>query len=338
MFYTIYKITNLVNDKIYIGAHGTDDLNDNYMGSGKIIYKAKKKYGINSFVKEIMFIFDNASEMFEKEREIVNDEFVKRKDNYNMKPGGTGNAPGYHSYYNNITETYEIAHKEDPRISSGILQNMTIGKTTVIKNGEYFSIDINEFKDDKNIFGVCKNKIPVFLKNSDECIQIDIEEYRNNKHLYTPSINKNGVVNVLDADGISRRVTKEEYQLDKSLTHVSKNIVTAKNTITGETVSISKEEFDSSEIYVGVTKGQYFSQYYYQIFNNDGILLYDNIYKLGKFVKDKNLPSVLIKSQMKNGEPIYQKLGSNESRLRDKNMLQYVGWYCIKLKKENSDN
>lgn len=63
-------------------------------------------------------------------------------------------------------------------------------------------------------------------------------------------------------------------------------------------------------------------------------MIYDNIDNLGVFIKDKNLPSVLVKSQMKNGEPIYQKLGSNESRLRVNNMLQYVGWYCIKLKKE----
>lgn len=337
MFYTIYKITNLVNDKIYIGAHGTNDLNDNYMGSGKILNKAKKKYGIDNFVKETLHIFNTAPEMFKKEREIVNDDFIKRIDNYNLKPGGRGNAPGYHSYYNNITKEYEIAHKNDIRITSGILQNMTIGKTTVVKDGECFSMNIDEFKSNKNIFSVCKNKIPVFLKNTECCIQIDIEEYRNNKHLYTPSICKNGNISVIDANGKSRRVTKEEYQSDNSLTHVSKNIVSAKNIITGETISITKEEFDSSELYVGVTKGQSFSKYYYQIFNNSGELIYDNICNLVEFIKNKKLPSVLKQSQLKNGEPIYQKLGSNESRLRENNMLQYVGWYCIKIKKESND-
>lgn len=90
MFYTIYKITNLIDGKIYIGKHQTKDLNDDYMGSGKHLKRAQQKYGIENFQKEILFQFDNEHEMNLKEAELVTEEFCLREDNYNLCPGGKG--------------------------------------------------------------------------------------------------------------------------------------------------------------------------------------------------------------------------------------------------------
>ncbi len=49
MHYLIYKVTNLINNKIYIGAHKTENLNDSYMGSGKYIKLAIKKIWYRKF-------------------------------------------------------------------------------------------------------------------------------------------------------------------------------------------------------------------------------------------------------------------------------------------------
>lgn len=90
MHYTIYKITNKVNGKIYIGKHQTKDVNDGYMGSGKRLKDAIKHYGINNFEKEILFQFDNEFDMNAKEAELVTEEFIKEDTNYNLCPGGNG--------------------------------------------------------------------------------------------------------------------------------------------------------------------------------------------------------------------------------------------------------
>lgn len=54
----IYKITNLINNKIYIG-QTKYSVNESilYLGSGKLILNAIKKYGVENFKKEI--IIDN---------------------------------------------------------------------------------------------------------------------------------------------------------------------------------------------------------------------------------------------------------------------------------------
>ncbi len=90
MYYLIYKTTNKINGKIYIGAHKTDDLEDGYLGSGKYIGNAIEKYGPKSFTREILETFDNPEDMYQLEAELVDEVFVNRKDTYNIKLGGQG--------------------------------------------------------------------------------------------------------------------------------------------------------------------------------------------------------------------------------------------------------
>ena len=89
-YYLIYKITNTLNNKIYVGAHVTENKNDSYMGSGSYLRRAQKKYGLDKFKKEILFECKSADEMFKREAEIVDEEFVARLDTYNLKVGGDG--------------------------------------------------------------------------------------------------------------------------------------------------------------------------------------------------------------------------------------------------------
>ena len=86
--YTVYKVTNNKNGKFYIGVHKTDDLNDSYMGSGKAIKAAIKKYGREYFSKTIIFVTDNEKQAYELEKALTSC-FIE-SNNYNMKLGGVG--------------------------------------------------------------------------------------------------------------------------------------------------------------------------------------------------------------------------------------------------------
>ena len=97
MFHIIYKTTNTVNNKFYIGYHYQEAdpyMFDGYWGSGTTLIKAIKKHGSNNFYRETLFVFDNKTVALEKELEMVNESFIKRPDTYNITLGG-GKPPSH---------------------------------------------------------------------------------------------------------------------------------------------------------------------------------------------------------------------------------------------------
>jgi hypothetical protein len=85
----IYKITNLINDKIYIGKDTTD--NKNYFGSGLLIKRAIKKFGIENFKKEILEECDSNQELCEREKFWIKKlDSNNLKNGYNISEGGDG--------------------------------------------------------------------------------------------------------------------------------------------------------------------------------------------------------------------------------------------------------
>jgi hypothetical protein len=87
MYYVIYKITNQINGKFYIGKHQTEDLDDAYMGSGRRLNYAFKKYGIENFTKEYLEILDSEEKMNLAERILV---VLDEEVSYNLCSGGKG--------------------------------------------------------------------------------------------------------------------------------------------------------------------------------------------------------------------------------------------------------
>ena len=135
----VYKTTNKINGKWYIGVHSTDDIKDKYLGSGIALKLAIDKYGRNNFTREILYDYPNVELAYIKEAEMVNIDVCKSNDNYNLMTGGVGGQ-----YLNNITKTHintkqgwVLKEEFDPSIHNGHNKDIVIVKDS---SGNQFAV------------------------------------------------------------------------------------------------------------------------------------------------------------------------------------------------------
>lgn len=83
----IYKTTNLVNGKFYIGKDEKN--NPKYLGSGKILKLSIKKYGLENFKKEIIEFCNSRKELNKQEKYWIQT-LSATTLGYNIAEGGTG--------------------------------------------------------------------------------------------------------------------------------------------------------------------------------------------------------------------------------------------------------
>ena len=139
MYFLIYKISNRLDNKFYVGKHKTENKKDDYFGSGLLLKRAVEKHGKENFTKEILFECASLEEMNQKETDIVDEEFIARPDTYNIMLGGQGgfgyvNTTGKNIYNNHdiISKKHQILAvearnkkwEEDPNFRNEILQKL----------------------------------------------------------------------------------------------------------------------------------------------------------------------------------------------------------------------
>jgi hypothetical protein len=207
-YFLVYKIYNKITNKFYIGVHETTNINDGYMGSGVYLRRAMKKYGIDNFEKQILFIFDNREDMFAKERELVS----ISEDTYNLMNGGNG---GWSYARSKVTEE---THK---KISETMRSENYKNKTKTQR--EKSSVRIKQLQKDPFVREKQAKSLKETMNNPEwkntigkersrkisESIRKNIDKFINPERNKKVSESMSGRVCVI-IDGVKRRIKKDD--------------------------------------------------------------------------------------------------------------------------------
>ena len=108
----VYETTNLVNGKKYIGVSVTKTNSDNYLGSGVLLKRAIKKYGVDNFIKVILKVFDSEQDARNYEKQLIeNLDAINNKNYYNLVAGGYGGGVRNHPVTDETRKKISDSHK-----------------------------------------------------------------------------------------------------------------------------------------------------------------------------------------------------------------------------------
>lgn len=196
-YHFIYKTTNVLSGKYYIGMHSTDNLEDDYLGSGTRLRYSINKHGKENFIREILEYCESREELKHRETEIVNLDEIAKNQCINLKVGGYGGfsneehmnkcqlagAKAYHEKFNNDESFRKARNKKSSEIikKNHLDGKMTYGNFKNKSHSEESKQLISESMKDKGIgeansqFGTC------WITNGTENKKIkkeNIDEYR----------------------------------------------------------------------------------------------------------------------------------------------------------------
>lgn len=210
MKYIVYLTTNIINGKIYVGVHGTEnpDIFDGYLGDGVMTnmpktYKCCKtafhcavtKYGPSNFKRKTLRVFDTMQDALDLEAWIVTRDFIARTDVYNIALGG--GIP--------------------PRLNKHIYQYDLKGY--LIKEWDSIKAITDYYKVNKDRIRMCindKRSFEASYWSEIKYIQLDIKEYR-------PSAR--GSIKQYTTDGIFLKSFKNTTEAAKAL-DIDRNKIT----------------------------------------------------------------------------------------------------------------
>jgi len=196
-YHFIYKTTNILTGYYYYGMHSTDNLEDNYLGSGKRLRYSINKYGKENHEREIIEFCENRKELSKRESEIVNLNEIAKKKCMNFSVGGLG---GYQSPEQQRKRSIAgrgavlKKYKEDQEYAKQFRKKLSIGLKRAHSNGKYINKKYNLFEG-LNHTEETKRKISQSMKGK--------QTGKLNSQFGTCWINK---------DNIVKKIKKEELE------------------------------------------------------------------------------------------------------------------------------
>lgn len=163
----VYKITNCLNGKFYIGVHSLlkskniDPCEDGYWGSGTLIKFLTRTLGRQQFKKEIIFVGQTRQEIFKKEKELVDIKMLTDLRCYNLVTGGKcrkGNIPVYVGDFKKLIFLTKNELRKNPELKSNIVP---------LNDKPYYA-----YKKDTYEFFIISNETEVKNYTKDKGIQI----------------------------------------------------------------------------------------------------------------------------------------------------------------------
>lgn len=129
----IYKTTNLIDGKFYIGKSIKDD--PNYLGSGLKLVRAIKKYGRQNFKKEILERCESVEQLNEREKYWIKATNAQ-KDGYNIALGGNGGD----TYTDEMKYALSVSRKNKPRDPSIFVKMVETKKKRKAENPDRYKM------------------------------------------------------------------------------------------------------------------------------------------------------------------------------------------------------
>ena len=192
MYGYIYLIVNNINGKNYVGKHKLYKKawnEDSYMGSGKHLKYAQKKYGIENFEKFFITWTYSEKDACEKEKLWIDEYRSRGKAEYNITDGGIGGSAKGKNVSEETRKKLSESHKGQTPWNKGKHHSEeTKKKISEAQKGKMLSEEaknkLSEYNKGKKLSEETKKKISECKKGKhhSEKTKKKLSEYYKNKH------------------------------------------------------------------------------------------------------------------------------------------------------------